>query len=338
MSAETAKRPGVRIIGSGASLPEAVLTNKDLEGLMETSDEWIVKRTGIHERRRADPEQGERTSRLATGAMRAALEDAGLAPSDLDLLLVATMTPDCPTPAVSSLVSRNLGCTPIGAMDLNAACSGYVYAMSTADMFIRSGAYRTIGLIGADCVTRHMDYSTFGRAAAILFGDGAAAMVLRADDDASVGMLAHRMHADGAGARHLFIPSAPDDFSDELPYDERKIDKVQMNGQAVFKFAVSKFKEVISDTLGDAGMDADSVDHFVCHQANARILEAARDRFGIPKDKLLVNIDRYGNTVGASVPIVFDELVRAGRVERGQHVMFLAFGAGLTWASSLWRL
>lgn len=332
------RAPGVRVIGSGTALPEALLTNRDLEGLMETSDEWIVKRTGIRERRRADWGRGEKTSRLATDALRAALEDAGLTPGDLDLLLVATMTPDCPTPAVSSLVSRNLGCTPIGAMDLNAACSGYVYALSTADMFIRSGAYRTIGLIGADCVTRHMDYSTYGRAAAILFGDGAGAMVLRADEDPSAGMIAHRMHADGDGARHLFIPAAEDDFSEELPYEPRRIDKVQMNGHAVFKFAVSKFKEVIHDTLDDAGVCADEVDHFVCHQANARILEAARERFGIPEEKLLVNIDRYGNTVGASVPLVFDELVRAGRVERGHLVMFLAFGAGLTWASSLWRM
>lgn len=329
---------GVRIAGSGKMLPEGVLSNKDLESMMETSDEWIVKRTGIHERRRADRDRGEKTSTLATGALRKALDHAGMDPGELDLILVATMTPDSPTPSVSCIVGRELGCGEIGAMDINAACSGFVYTLTTADAMIRSGMYRTVGVIGADCVTTHMDYSTRGRGASILFGDGAAALVLRADGDASLGMLAHRMHTDGHGSKHLYIPSCKTDFPDESEYEEHKIDRVQMNGQAVFKFAVSKFQEVIADTLEDAGLGADDVDHFVCHQANSRILDAARDRFGIDESKLLVNIDKYGNTVAASVPLVFDELVQAGRVEKGQRVMFLAFGAGLTWGSSLWQL
>lgn len=329
---------GVRIIGSGTCLPDRVLSNKDLETMMETSDEWIVKRTGISERRSADLANGEFTSVLSTKALERAMGDAGVGAGDLDLLLAATMTADCPTPSVSCLVARNLGCGHIGAMDINAACSGFVYTISVADMMVRSGAYKTIGVIGADVITRHIDYSSYGRGAAILFGDGAAAMVLRADGDTGVGMLAHRMHSDGEGGKHLFIPSCESQFNEVLPYDERKIDKVQMNGQAVFKFAVSKFQEVIADTLDDAGLGADDVDHFVCHQANSRILDAARDRFGIPQEKLLINIDRYGNTVGASVPLVFDELKRAGKIGDGQRVMFLAFGAGLTWASSLWQL
>lgn len=338
MSPGPAPARGVRILGSGTALPETVLTNKDLESMMETSADWIVQRTGIRERRRADLDGGQRTSVLATDALRAAMDDAGVDPSELDLILVATMTPDSPTPPVGCLVARNLGCAPIGAFDINGACSGFIYTLSIVDAMIRSGAYRTVGVVGADCLTRHVDYSTYGRGAAILFGDAGSAMVLRADEDASVGMLAHRMHSDGDGARHLFIPSAPDHFTDVMPYEERKLDKVQMNGQAVFKFAVSKFEEVIRDTLDDAGLTPDDVDHFVCHQANSRILESARNRFGIPEEKLLVNIDRLGNTVAASAPIVFDELARAGRTARGQRVMFVAFGAGLTWGSSLWRL
>ncbi len=331
-------RVGVEIIGSATYLPEGKLTNQDLEKLMTTSDEWIIKRTGIHTRRRADKDNGEKTTDLATKAMSKALENAGATAQDLDLLLVATMTPDSPTPSVACVVARDIGCNQIGAMDINAACSGYVYTMSIADALIRSGMYKTIGVIGADTVTRHLDYSDYGRGAAILFGDGAAAMVLRASEDSSKGMIAHRMHADGEGAKQLFIPSCKHDFVEQELFDERKLDKVQMNGQAVFKFAVSKFQEVIADTLEDAGIDADDVDHYICHQANSRILDSARERFGIPAEKLLVNIDRLGNTVGASVPLVFDELVQAGKIKPGQKVMFLAFGAGLTWGSSLWQL
>ncbi len=329
---------GVEIAGTAMHLPSGLLTNQDLEKLMDTSDEWIVKRTGIHTRRRADIAAGETTSVLASEAMRKALENAKIDPKELDLLLVATMTCDSPTPSVACIVAREIGCRDIGAMDINAACSGFLYTICMADAMIRSGQYRTIGVIGADTVTRHIDYSNFGRGAAILFGDGAGAMVLRATDDTSKGMVSHEMHADGNGAKHLFIPSCEIDFPEEAEFDERKLDKVQMNGQAVFKFAVTKFQEVIAETLEDSGLTADDVDHFVCHQANSRILDSARERFGIPEEKLLVNIQKYGNTVGASIPIVFDELVTAGKVKKGQKVMFLAFGAGLTWGSSLWQL
>jgi 3-oxoacyl-[acyl-carrier-protein] synthase-3 len=331
-------RSGVRVLSSGSCLPETRLTNEDLESCMETSGEWIVKRTGITERRRAMWDEGEKTSVLATKAMRDALNNAGVQPTDLDMILVATMTSDTPTPSVSCIVARELGCGNIGAIDINAACSGFIYTLNVADAMIRTGMYRTVGVIGADCITQHIDYSTYGRGAAILFGDGAAAVLLQGSDDLDKGMIAQRMHSDGAGSKHLFIPSSCTDFPDPEEFDERKIDKVQMNGQAVFKFAVSKFQQVIEDTLSDAGIDADAVDHFICHQANSRILESARERFGIPQEKLLVNIDKYGNTVAASAPLVFDELMQAGRIKPGQKVMFLAFGAGLTWGSSLWQL
>jgi 3-oxoacyl-[acyl-carrier-protein] synthase III len=329
---------GVRIAGSGSALPARVTTNKDLEQFMETSDEWIAQRTGIRERRIHDHAAGENTVSLSAGALANALADASLKPTDLDLLLVATMTPDQPTPAVGCMVANRLGAGQIGAMDINAACSGFVYSMNLAHDLIRGGAYRTIGVIGADCITRHLQFSTFGRATSVLFGDGAGAVVLRVTDDASKGILAQAMHSDGGGGKHLYIPVNMNQFAPGDEPDERKISLVQMNGAAVFKFAVSTFPKLIEQTLEKAGIRADEVDHFVCHQSNARILEAARERFGITTEKLHVNIDRLGNTVAASVPLVFDELRKAGRVREGQRVMFLAFGAGLTWGSSLWQV
>jgi len=328
---------GVEIIGSGRCLPDFRLTNAELEKCMATTDEWIVQRTGINERRRADIAHGERTSNISVKAINHAIENAGIGADELDLLLVATMTPDSPTPSIACIVANQIGARHIGAMDINAACSGFVYTLSIADALIRSGAYKTIGVIGADTVTRHIDYSTAGRGAAILFGDGAGALILRAANDSPKGMIAHRMHSDGDGGKHLFIPESELDFPKNVEYDPSLCNYVQMNGKAVFKFAVSKFQQVIADTLDDAGLSPDDVDHYVCHQANSRILDSARDRFGIPEEKLLVNIDKYGNTVAGSMPLVYNELDEAGKIEPGDKVMFLAFGAGLTWGSSLWQ-
>ncbi|MGV6815569.1 MAG: beta-ketoacyl-ACP synthase III [Phycisphaerales bacterium] len=331
-------RFGVEIIGSGQSLPESRLTNTDLEACMDTSSEWIIKRTGIHERRQAKICEGERTSTLSVQAITAALADANIDASELDLLLVATMTPDSPTPSIGCIVADRIGAGHIGAMDINAACSGFVFTLSMAESLIKAGGYRTIGVIGADTITRFIEYSTAGRGAAILFGDGAGAMILRRSDDPTKGLLAHRMHSDGDGGKHLFIPTSELDFPEGFEFDQSLCDRVQMNGKAVFKFAVNKFQQVIADTLDDANLEPDDVDHYVCHQANLRILESARERFGIPKEKLLVNIDRLGNTVAGSVPLVFAELKESGKLNEGDKVMFLAFGAGLTWGSSLWQL
>ena len=329
---------GVEIIGSGSGLPETRLTNADLEKIMDTSDEWITKRTGIKERRKADIANGELTSTLAIKALNAAVEDAGLTTNDLDMILVATMTPDMPTPSVACVVARKIGAGNIAAIDINGACSGFIYTISMANAMIQAGPYKTIAVIGADTLTRYVDYTTEGRTSAILFGDAAAALILRRTDDTSFGLIAHRMHTDGEGSKHLYIPSTEFDIPEDSEYREEMCNRVQMNGQAVFKFAVSKFQQVIGDTLADAGLTADDVDHFVCHQANSRILDSARDRFGIPSEKLLINIDRYGNTVAASAPLVFTELAKSGQIKPGNKVMFLAFGAGLTWGSSLWQL
>jgi len=327
---------GVSIIGSGSALPAGRMTNADLEQCMETSDDWIVQRTGIRERRRIAGD--ESTTSLATEAVAAALDDAGIAPVDLDLVLAATMTPDMPTPGVAPVVAANLECGPIAAWDMNAACSGFVFAINVASDLIRCGSAKTVAVVGADTLTRHVDYSTYGRGAAILFGDAASAMILRRSENPALGRLAGAMHSDGSGAKHLAVPCLQSHFHDPEEFDERKLNKVLMNGQAVFKFAVKKFPEVIEETLSQAGLAATDVDHYVCHQANARILESARERFGLPEEKLLVNIDRYGNTVAASCPLLFDEQRRAGKIRPGQRVMFIAFGAGLTWGASLWQL
>lgn len=337
---------GVEIVGSGSALPDHRLTNSELESVMDTSDEWILQRTGIRERRRHDTNAPYPTSDLGTAALKNALDDADMSADELGLVLCATMTPDSPTPAVSCRVAANLGCNSIGAIDLNAACSGFVFAITTAHAMIASGLYDSIGVIGVDTVTRHCDYSTFGRGASILFGDGAGAVVIRKTADTSKGMLAQAMHADGHGAKSLYIPCGLNQVEDPQLHqtedgsgiDPRLDDKIQMNGKGVFKFAVSKFPEVIQETLDLAGLTADQIDHYVCHQANSRILSSARERFGLPEHKLRINIDRLGNTVAGSCPIVYDELKRESLVKPGQKVMFIAFGAGLTWGASLWQL
>jgi 3-oxoacyl-[acyl-carrier-protein] synthase-3 len=335
----TPARPrGVRIVGSGSCLPQRVLTNADLTTMMDTSDEWIVQRTGIHERRIASAERGETLSRLAAAALRGALADARTSPDDLDLLVLASITQEMMCPPGACLVASLVGASRCGAFDVGAACSGFVYALNIAHELVRGGSYGTVGVIGADILSKHVDYSTAGRGTAILFGDAAAALILRATDDPARGLVAHAMRAQPGSWADIFIPNSPADFPDPSQYDPAKIGRLQMNGRAVFRFAVETFSDLIGSTLAHAGVEAADVDLFVCHQSNARILEAARQRFGLPRDKLYVNINRVGNTVAASVPLCFDELRRAGRVREGTLVMFVAFGGGLTWASSLWRM
>lgn len=331
-------RFGVRIAGTGASIPKTLVTNADLEKVMETSDEWITQRTGIHSRYIHKPELGESTTHFAAEAAARAVAHAGIQGSDIDLVVVATMTGDCPTPTTSVLVSHRIGTRNAGGIDINGACSGFVYSMNVAHDMIRAGSYRNIVVVGADRITQHIEFSTYGRATSVLFGDGAGAVVLRRTDDPSKGLIAQVMHSDGGGAKHLFIPRTSADFIQQEDFDPHKLNLVQMNGAAVFKFAVSTFSKLIEQTLEKAGLTAADVDHYVCHQSNARILESARERFGLPPEKLHVNIGKYGNTVAASVPLVMDEITREGRVREGHKVMFLAFGAGLTWGSSLWQL
>jgi 3-oxoacyl-[acyl-carrier-protein] synthase-3 len=324
--------------GTGHALPARILSNADLERLMDTSNEWIVQRTGIRTRHIADRNLGESTLSLAATALRRALADAAMDPLDLDLVILATMTGEMTCPPTACRLVHELGAVRSGAFDLNAACSGFVFGLNVAHELIRGGAYRNIALVGADTLSMHMDYSTAGRGTAILFGDGAGAVILRVTDDPSKGVLAQSIHTDGGGWKDIYIPKHSTDFPPGTAPDPAKFGRVQMNGASVFKFAVGTFPDLIQETLDKAGLKPTDVDMFICHQSNQRILTAARERFGLPEDKLYVNIDRVGNTVAASVPICLDELRKAGRVRDGMKIMLLAFGGGLTWGSSLWQL
>ncbi len=329
---------GVQILSSGVALPQRVVTNRDLESLMDTTDEWITKRTGIRQRYSVDPAKGENTRTLGLNAAKQAIERAGVTGPDLDLVIVATMTPDMPTPATAPLIAHALGTNDAGAFDLSAACSGFVFSLNTAAALIGSGAYSTVLVVGVDLLSRHVEFSTRGRSTSVLFGDAAGAVVMRRCTDPAKGLLAQAMCSDGGGATHLYIPCDKDNMlcEDDDP-EAFPLDQLRMHGQQVFRFAVSKFPNLIAETLDAAGLGPNDIDHYVCHQSNARILEAARQRFDIPTEKLRVNIDRYGNTVAASIPLVFDELNTEHLIKPGQKVMFLGFGAGLTWGSSLWQ-
>jgi 3-oxoacyl-[acyl-carrier-protein] synthase III len=328
---------GVNIVGHGSATPKNKMTNKDLEKLMDTSDEWILQRTGISERRVYDRENlGECSLSLGVDALRKALDSAGMTGLDLDLVVLATMTPEMGCPATSSRLAAEIGAGHVGAWDVSAACCSFVFALNSAHALVRTGQYKTVAVVGADTLTKHVRYDNSCRDTAILFGDAAGAMILQATNDENYGLIAQSMHSDGGRWKDLFIPEHVLDFPGEP--DESLLGTIRMNGRAVFKFAVGTFQELIAETLEKAGVQASDVSQFVCHQSNARILESARKRFGIPQDRMLINIGTYGNTVSASVPLCYDELKRAGKIARGDLVMFIAFGGGLTWGSSLWRL
>lgn len=336
----TTQRPqrGTRILGIGTALPSRTMTNKDLEKVMETSDEWIVQRTGIRSRNIVDSEKGEDHYSLGVEAVTDALKNAGVDASELDLIILATMSNGMTCPATANRISGAIGAGTAGSFDLVGACCGFVYSMNVADALMRTGNYKTAAVIGSDTLSRFISYDTAGRSTAVLFGDAAGAAILRATDDPGRGVIAQAMHADGERWPLLYVPESKLDFPEESEYDPEHLHRIHMNGKAVFKFAVSTFPRVIEQTLEDAGLQASDVDHYVCHQSNLRILHAARDRFGLDESRLHTNIDRFGNTVAASVPLVFKDLIDAGRVEEGQRVMLVGFGGGLTWGTSLWQL
>ncbi|UCD76110.1 MAG: ketoacyl-ACP synthase III [Phycisphaerales bacterium] len=326
---------GVRIAGVGSALPSRVLTNADLEKMVDTSDEWILKRTGIRERRVVDPDH-ESEFTLARDALKNALDDASLKVGDLDLLIHASTTSEMTCPPNACRILAALGETETGAFDMIAACCGLVYAMNIADSLIRSGRFRTIGVIGCDELSRITDYED--RSLSILFGDAGAAMVLARDDDPSVGCMYQTVSSDGGRWETLYLPVQERDVPEWDRDNPIRLGCLRMSGQEVFKFAVSKFRETINDALEATGLTVDQVSQFVCHQSNLRIIDAAKQKLGLPKEKVHVNIDRIGNTSAASVGVVFDELWKAGKVKRGDHVVFVAFGGGLTWASSVWKI
>jgi 3-oxoacyl-[acyl-carrier-protein] synthase-3 len=318
------------IYGIGAYVPEAVMTNADLEKLVETSDEWIFTRTGISERRIVAA--GEATSDLALHAARRALDHAGLSPSDLDLVIVATITPDMPFPAVSNLVQDRLGATRAAAFDLGAACSGFIYGLATAKQFIATGFYRHVLVIGADALSRVVNWSD--RSTCVLFGDGAGAAVLGPAPEGA-GLLAFDLGSDGSGAELLCVEAGGSRLPASAETVARMQHTIRMNGSEVFKFAVRAMEESTLRALARAGMSTADIDCFIAHQANVRILDAASKRLGLPPEVVFNNVHRYGNTSAASVPIALAEALAEGRIDRGDTLALVGFGAGLSWASTV---
>jgi 3-oxoacyl-[acyl-carrier-protein] synthase-3 len=321
------------ITGTGACLPERVLTNTDLARLVETSDDWIVERTGIRQRRIAA--EDETTATLATTAARRACEDAGLDPAELDLVIVATVTPDYPFPATACLVQHALGAKRAAAFDLEAACSGFLYATAVGAGMIAAGLHRNVLVIGAETLSRIVDYTD--RGTCILFGDGAGAAVLSASDNGR-GILKTRLASDGGMAEMLCIPAGGSKLPASCDTVTRRLHYMQIEGRKVFRFATGAFVDLVREAMESCGLSRDDVALVVPHQVNERIIEAAIERLELPREKFFVNIDRYGNTSAASVPIALDEARRQGRLKPGDVAILLAFGAGLTWASAVVRM
>lgn len=325
---------GVRLVGTGMAVPAKVVTNEDLARRVETSDQWIVQRTGIRERRIL--QENGTVRELAVEAVRGALADAGLAPVDLDMLICATIRPEMVCPSTAARVVADLGAVPAGALDINAACSGFVYGLNVAHGLIKTGACRTIAVVGAEALSKITDWED--RRTCILFGDGAGAAILRACEDPQPGCLYQSMASDGRLWAELYCPREPRD----LPVGDRifsgKYNTLQMNGREIYKFAVTTMQAAIDKALAACGLKAEDLAMVIAHQSNARILESARQRLNLAEDKLYINIDRYGNTSAASVPICLHELRQAGRVRSGDLVLFVAIGGGMTWATSVWRM
>lgn len=324
--------PNAAIIGWGHYAPERVVTNDDLAQIVDTSDEWIRTRSGIKERHFAG--EDEATSHLCIEASRRALAVAGIEPTELDLVLIATSSPDYLVPPVSSQVQAAIGAT-CGAMTLQVGCTGWVYGLVTAEQFIQTGAYQRILLVGAETISNYLDMTD--RTTCVLFGDGAGAVVLQATDE-PCGTHAFELGSDGEGAEAI-IARSPGTAN---PVSQRVIDErmhyLEMNGREVFKFATRTMGQSLHRVMAEAGLTPDDIDLFVPHQANARIIEYAAKEFGLPDEKVVVNVDRYGNTSAASIPIALSEALDAGRAKPGDTLAFVGFGAGLTWATSIFTL
>jgi 3-oxoacyl-[acyl-carrier-protein] synthase-3 len=320
----------------GSAVPTKVVSNADLEKIMDTSDEWIRKRTGIVERRVVDQES-EGTYTLSVEAVRKALDNAGVSPSDLDLVILASVTAEMTCPSNACRVAAEIGAVPTGAFDLVAACSGFVYAMNVADSLIRSGRHRTIAVIGCDAMSTAVDYTE--RSVSILFGDAAGSAILtRDDEDPTTGCLFQTLRADGSNWESLYMPRRRQEVAAADADNPIRLGHLRMNGREIYKFAVKKFGEVIEEALDATGLTVDDIKKFVVHQSNIRIIDAARERLGMTDDKVYVNIDRFGNSSAGSAGLCLDQLWQSGEIGRGDTIMLVAFGGGLTWASSVWKI
>ncbi len=324
-----------KIAGMGSFLPPKKLTNQDLEQMVDTNNEWIVERTGIHSRSLAKDGQG--TSDLALVAAEEAIKESGIAKDDIDLLVFATVTPDHLMPSSACYLQAKLGLNNIMAFDLAAACSGFVYALSVVDNFIKTGHYKTALIIGAEILHHKVDYED--RGTCILFGDGAgAAIVTRADDGEKSQVYSTHAHADGSLADLLYVPSG----GSVVPFTQETLDNrdifVKMKGREIFKHAVRTMSQACQEALESNNMTKDDVDWVIPHQANVRIIEAVAKNFEIPMDKVIVDIENMGNTSAATIPVALNNAIKAGKIKKGDLVLLTAFGAGLTSASALVRL
>ncbi|HUM03799.1 MAG TPA: beta-ketoacyl-ACP synthase III [Thermoanaerobaculia bacterium] len=321
------------IAGTGAAVPARILTNADLAKMVDTNDEWITTRTGIRERRMA--EEGEVLSDFAVAAAKKALEAAEVLPRELDAVILATVSPDQLVPSAACLVQQKLGAKKAAAWDQNAGCSGWLYGLHVADGLIQSAKAKNILLVGAEFLTRFTDYTD--RATCILFGDGAGATVLKATR-ADHGVLATTIRCDGEGAQFISMPGGGSSFPPTQPATlESRLPFIKMMGGETFKTGVRAMTDVCREVLKESGFTPADVQWLIPHQANDRIIRAVGERLEIPPDRCVVNISRYGNTSAASIPIALDEYVREGRIERGDLILFVAFGAGLTWGAALVR-
>ncbi|MEA2693523.1 MAG: 3-oxoacyl-[acyl-carrier-protein] synthase [Acidobacteriota bacterium] len=322
-----------RIKGTGMAVPDRVLTNADLEKMVDTKDEWILTRTGIRERRIAAP--GESLSTFAVPAARAALEMAGVAGKDVDLVLCATVTPDTPFPATANVIQDRIGATRAGSFDLSAGCTGFIYALTVGEQFIESGMAKNVLIVGGEILSKITDWSD--RGTCVLFGDGAGAVLLQATEEENRGVLGCAMHSDGSLGELIYMPGGGSKNPPSALLYESGLAFLKMRGNETFKIAVRSLAEVSQEVLARAHLSQNEVTWFIPHQANLRIIEAVGKRLEIPDGSTYVNIDRYGNTSSASIPIALDELNRAGKIAPGDVVLMSAFGAGLTWGAAVLR-
>ncbi len=319
-----------RIVSTGSYVPEKVLANSDLEKMIETSDEWIIERTGIKERRIADESQA--ASDLAYEAAKKALKGADLNPEDLNLIIVTTVTGDMPFPSTACILQDKLGAKKATAFDINAACSGFLYGLYVADSFIKSGIHKRILVVGTEVLSKITDWDD--RTTCILFGDGAGAAIIEPTEE-DRGVISMHIHSDGSMWDLLHMPGGGSRNPASKDSIEKRLHFIKMKGNEIFKVAVRKLEDLAVKILKENKLEPSQISLLIPHQANLRIIQAIAERLGIPMEKVYINIDRYGNTSAASIPIALDEAVRAGKVKDGDYILLEAFGGGLTWASAL---
>jgi len=313
-----------KIAGTGSYVPKKIVTNDDIAKLVDTNHEWIVQRTGIHSRRIA--QEGETTSSMAYEASIKAIADAGISVDDLDLIVLATTSPDKMLPTASCLLQEKLGCPTVPAFDVGAACAGFIYSLAVADQFIKAGNMKNILVVGAEHMSSILDWSD--RSTCVLFGDGAGAVVVQPSDEP--GIISTHLHADGRYADKLYVPTALPNLEKE---GERR--SIHMDGQDVFKFAVKALGDVVDETLAANNLDKSSIDWLIPHQANLRIISATAKKLNLPMDKVILTVDKHANTSAASIPLALDEGVKDGRIKRGDTLLMEGIGGGFVWGSAL---